>query len=209
MMGSSDVTIRAVLFDFGGVLAEEGFRNGLRHMARDSGLEPDEFFEQVRDSISRSGYLTGRCSEALFWEKVRAQSGISGSDEALRQIILERFLIRDWMVDLVKRLREAQVRVVILSDQTNWLDELNEWYGFFVLFERVYNSFHLGKSKSDRTLFLDVLKDMGLVPEEALFIDDTSGHVERARSMGLHAIHYRTREQFLNEFLPFFPGISL
>jgi putative hydrolase of the HAD superfamily len=31
--------IKAVLFDFGGVLAEEGFRNGLQALAREQGLD--------------------------------------------------------------------------------------------------------------------------------------------------------------------------
>lgn len=33
--------IRAVLFDFGGVLAEEGFRIGLRAIARLNSLDPE------------------------------------------------------------------------------------------------------------------------------------------------------------------------
>ena len=32
--------IKAVLFDFGGVLAEEGFRNGLLELGRRQGLNP-------------------------------------------------------------------------------------------------------------------------------------------------------------------------
>jgi hypothetical protein len=36
-----DPAIRAVLFDFGGVLAEEGFRIGLRAIARLNSLDPE------------------------------------------------------------------------------------------------------------------------------------------------------------------------
>jgi hypothetical protein len=37
----SSSKIRAVLFDFGGVLAEEGFRNGLLQLAVEQGLSED------------------------------------------------------------------------------------------------------------------------------------------------------------------------
>jgi putative hydrolase of the HAD superfamily len=36
--------IKAVLFDFGGVLAEEGFREGLKAIGVKNGLDPDDFF---------------------------------------------------------------------------------------------------------------------------------------------------------------------
>jgi hypothetical protein len=36
-------SIQAVLFDYGGVLAEEGFREGLKNIARWHGLDPEAF----------------------------------------------------------------------------------------------------------------------------------------------------------------------
>nr|HPJ08975.1 HAD-IA family hydrolase [Deltaproteobacteria bacterium] len=98
-------------------------------------------------------------------------------------------------------------RVAILSDQTDWLAELDGRMHFSPLFEKVYNSYETGKSKYDPSQFTDVLADMGLAPRHALFIDDTEGHVLRARSQGLHAIHYRNRVQFADEMNGFFPGL--
>jgi FMN phosphatase YigB (HAD superfamily) len=201
--------IHAVLFDFGGVIAEEGFRNGIMYIASANSLDQAEFFKTVQGLIFSGGYLTGHGSEAFFWEQLRARTGIKGSDEELKGIILERFILRDWMMTLVKRLKTASVRVAILSDQTNWLDELDLKLHFFNQFERVFNSFHLGKSKNDPSLFSDVIAVMGIRPDETLFIDDTLGHVERARSKGLHAICYTGRQQFLDEMKRFFPGLSL
>lgn len=201
----SSHTIQAVLFDFGGVLAEEGFRKGLSYIASLNGLDPEEFFKTAQALIISSGYLTGRSTEADYWDQLRTLTGISGNDCELRQIILDRFILRDWMIDLVKSLKASSVRVAILSDQTNWLDELDSRLGFFCLFGFVFNSFHLGKSKNDPTLFTDVLKVMGLSPHETLFIDDTIAHVLRARSKGLHAIHYTGKEQFLIEMKRFCP----
>ena len=200
--------IRAVLFDFGGVLAEEGFRKGLYQIASLNAIDPDAFFTAAQGLIFTSGYLTGRCSEASYWDQLRASTGIKGRNDELKDIILERFMLREWMLDLVRKLKLASVRTAILSDQTNWLDELDERLHFFSLFERVFNSFHQGKSKNDPSLFDDVLSLMNLEPGETLFIDATLGHVERARSRGLHAIHFTSREQFLGEMKGFFPELN-
>jgi len=199
--------IEAVLFDFGGVLAEEGFRKGMEHMARMNSLDAGTFFGTARDLISTSGYLTGRCTESDYWNYLRGHTGIVGSDEEFRKIILDGFILRDWMLSVVKGLRTRRVRVAILSDQTNWLDELDEKLHFSRLFERVFNSYHMGKGKSDQSLFGEVVAEMGLEAGRTLFIDDTAGHIERALSAGLHAIHYKGREQFLGEMAGYFPGL--
>ncbi|MEN6446647.1 MAG: HAD family phosphatase [Syntrophaceae bacterium] len=201
--------IKAVLFDFGGVLADEGFRKGLVHIAQVNGLDPDEFFEATRELIYSTGYINGLCPEALFWDRLRMSTGIRGTDEGFREIILERFLIRDWMMDLVRRLKQNSLRVAILSDQTNWLDELDQRLCFSGLFEQVFNSYHLGKSKADPSLFATVLSLMGLKPGEALFVDDTPGNIERAQGAGLATILFSGRQQFLCELERFCPGVAL
>jgi FMN phosphatase YigB (HAD superfamily) len=203
------MTINAVLFDFGGVIAEEGFRNGLTHIAKVNSLDEAVLFKTAQDLIFSGGYLTGHGSEVTLWEQLRARTGIKSSDGELKAIILERFILRDWMITLVKRLADASVRVAILSDQTNWLDELDSKLHFFNYFERVFNSFYLGKSKNDPSIFSDVIAVMGIRPGETLFIDDTMGHVERARSRGLHAICYTGKQQFLDEMKGYFPDMVL
>lgn len=201
--------IDAVLFDFGGVLAEEGFRNGLYEIASRNGMDPAAFFETARLLIASTGYLTGRSTEARYFAELRRRMGLREDDVTMRKTILDGFVMRPWMVDLVKRLAENGIRTAVLSDQTDWLDELEGRLGFSRLFERVFNSYHMGKSKSDPSLFKDVLSCMGLEAARTLFVDDTEGHVERARSVGINAVHYREREQALREISSFFPGIRL
>ncbi|HOO47709.1 MAG TPA: HAD family phosphatase, partial [Deltaproteobacteria bacterium] len=138
--------IEAVLFDFGGVLADEGFRIGLHAIAGANGLDPERFFLLARELVYSTGYLTGRVDEHAYWNALRSDAGISGNDADLREIILEGFSLRTWMLDIVRQLKDGGIRLFILSDQTNWLDELEERNHFFYLFEKVFNSFHTGKS---------------------------------------------------------------
>jgi putative hydrolase of the HAD superfamily len=188
--------IELVLFDFGGVLAEEGFREGLRAIAASQGRDPEVVYQRVCEIIRSCGYLTGRCSEAAFWEAVRRQTGVQGDAAGLREEILERFVLRPWMLAHVESLRRSGTRTAILSDQTDWLDELDRRHGFFRYFEEVFNSYYLHMSKHDPAVFDRVTGLCGVAPGATLFIDDTPGHVERARARGLHAICYTGREAF-------------
>lgn len=188
--------ITAVLIDFGGVIAEEGFREGLQEIGRRNGLDPDRFFHDAERIIAGTGYLTGRADEAEFWEVVRRETGIGGQDAALRDEILQRFTLRPAMLAWLDRLRAARVTVAILSDQTNWLDEIDEKTDLYSHFDAVFNSFHIHKSKRDASLFSDICSSLGETPACVLFIDDNRQHIERASGAGLRSFLYTNRDDF-------------
>ncbi|MBN1636715.1 MAG: HAD family phosphatase [Deltaproteobacteria bacterium] len=198
MIGMKQLSVQVIFFDFGGVIAEEGYRNGLYAIAEDNGLDPKDFAYIARALLHTTGYILGKSDEAFYWQALRKQTGIQGSDQQLRQHILTRFILRGWMMDLIDELK-SKARLAILSDQTNWLDELDVQYGLSRHFEHIFNSFHMRKSKNDASLFDDVLKIMQIEPEAALFVDDTLGHIQRAQGRGLHAIHFTDRFTFIEQ----------
>ena len=188
--------IKTIIFDFGGVLAEEGFREGLLAIARNNGLDPDAFFAEVDSLIEKTGYLTGTADEASFWNAVRAGTGVRGDDGALRREILARFVLRPEMLAEVDALRAGGAFVAMLSDQTNWLDELDRETALFRHFDRVFNSYRMHKSKRDASVFRDVCEELGATPGETLFIDDNIDHIQRAGGQGLQTIHFLSIEDF-------------
>ncbi len=189
--------IRVVLFDFGGVIAEEGFYRGLLAIAAENGLQPEVFFKTAEDMIHWTGYVTGRSTEAAYWAAVREKTGISGSDTYLREQILSRFVIRPEMLSLVDRLRDSRRNVSILSDQTDWLDELDRRSPFSSHFDRVYNSYYLHKSKRNAELFTDICAALDVEPAETLFVDDNEHNVARAAGRGLLTIHFTSVTEFM------------
>ncbi|MGM0516595.1 MAG: HAD family hydrolase [Pseudomonadota bacterium] len=178
-----------MLFDFGGVIAEEGFRRALVEAARRHGLDADTLLGQAMDAVYESGFVLGRGDEDDFWAALRAKASLPEEFSAFRDRVLQGFELRPSMLALVDELRQRGLTVAILSDQTHWLDELDRRDGIYRHFDRVFNSYYLGKGKRDPTLFRDVLSELGFAPEESLFVDDSAGHVERARAMGLEAVH--------------------
>ena len=202
------VRIGLVLFDFGGVIAEEGFREGLQSIAQHNGLDSGTFVKEAYELTFNGGFVIGEIDEHTFWETLRGRTGIKGSDQELRKEILPRFVMRPWILELVQRLKKASVSTAILSDQTKWLDELDSQYDFFRLFDKVFNSYHLGKCKKDPSLFEAVLEKMNFRPEQSLFVDDSLDNIERAPNRGLHTIHYQDKDSFLeriHSFCPFLP----
>ena len=192
----SATAVTTLLFDYGGVLAEEGFVLGLAAIARENGLDPDPFFQTAAETIYACGYVTGKSTEQAYWQLVRSRTGIKGEDRALTEAILSRFTLRPRMLAAVRALRKQGLDPVIVSDQTDWLDRLNRRQPFFQEFSRVFNSYHLGKTKREPSLFTDVLTALKVEPGKALFIDDNQGHIGRAAALGLETHLFRSEELF-------------
>ncbi|MEN6375842.1 MAG: HAD family phosphatase [Smithella sp.] len=204
---AEDCRVNTVLFDYGGVLAEEGFRDGLKEIARLNGIDGDNFYRTAEDTIHSCGYLIGKATESVYWELLRKTTGIRGDDQSFRNEILSRFTLRAWMIDLIKRIRDFDIRVGILSDQTNWLEEINTRDDFFRWFDYIFNSYQMGKGKREPSHFDDVLQKVSAEASKVLFIDDNPGNCERAWQKGWKVIHYRSRDQFLEEIAQYCPAI--
>lgn len=189
--------ISVVLFDYGGVLADEGFRDGLVALAKEQDLNAAVMPAEGMKAVYDSGFVLGRGTAADFWALMRERTGLQGDDDVLTDRILSGFVIRPWMIERVQQLHEQGYVTGILSDQTDWLDRLNKKYPFFDAFDQVFNSYYRGKGKQDPSLFSDVATELGMSPDEILFIDDDVGNVARARDMGMQALQYVDKESFL------------
>ena len=193
----SNNSIKAVLLDYGGVIADEGFQNGLRDMAREQGLDEGTMMNVARSAVYDSGFVLGRCTENEFWKCMREGAGLKGSDTELTKRVLEGFVLRPWMIERVQQLNAQGVITGILSDQTHWLDWLNERDHFFEFFDHIFNSYHMGKGKRDPGLFHDITKQLELSPNEILLVDDMKSNVTRAQAAGWKTIHYVDKASLL------------
>lgn len=189
--------IKVVFFDFGGVLAEEGFRNAIDAAGARQGI--DGLFDAAERLIYESGYVLGLAEERQYWDDLRRATGLEGTDEELREEVLSRFTLRPDVVAEVRGIKDRGIGTAMLSDQTNWLDELDRRSPFYLHFDRVFNSYRLHKGKRDPSIFTDVCRELGIAPGEGLLVDDNPANVERARQVGMQAIHFRNFEQFRDE----------
>lgn len=190
--------VSTVIFDYGGVIAEEGWAKGVRIIAEKCGHEPESFFQLCVDAIQEVGFCIGNVDEYEYWNYMKTKVKIPMTTEELKEEILPRFIMRQDVIKLAERLGKHYT-TVILSDQTHWLDELNERDDFFKVFHHVYNSYHDGNSKQSESYFVETCEKLKIEPNEAVFIDDNKGNISRARNVGLNAVLYQSFEQTVEE----------
>ena len=194
-MSSNKISV--VLFDYGGVLADEGFRDGLVALAEEQDLDAAAMPAEGMKAVYDSGFVLGHGTAADFWALMRERTGLKGDDDVLTDRILSGFIIRPWIIEQVQQLHEQGYVTGILSDQTDWLDSLNKKYHFYDAFDHVFNSYYRGKGKQTPSLFTDVSTELDMSPAEILFIDDDTGNVMRARDMGMQALQFVDKKSFL------------
>lgn len=177
---------KAVLFDFGGVFYSEGFRDGLFAIARKYGMEERPFFEKAMRVTFVSGYVRGEIPERIFWKELERTAGLDADLYGDRDLILEAFKPLPGMRALVAKTGE-RAQVGLLTDQTNWLYELDERDGFISCFHDVISSYEDGFTKREPEIFRIACQRMDALPGEILFFDDNTGNVTNAREFGLRA----------------------
>jgi len=200
--------IRAVLFDFGGVVADEGFVEAMNLLAAKRGADPLALINAAFEASYEIGFSSGKVREESYWPLFASRTGIDENTGRIKEEILSRYRLRPWMFGIVSRLKERGALVCLLSDQSHWLDELNERMDFFRHFDHVFNSYNLGITKKDPAIFDLVLERIELRPDQALFVDDHLPHVRRARGKGLRAIHFTKRDALLRDLAAFFPFLD-
>jgi putative hydrolase of the HAD superfamily len=98
--------------------------------------------------------------------------------------------------DLVRRTRLAGVGCHLASNQDrSRAEHMTQELGYDELLDGCYFSWALGVAKPDPAFFSVILRDLGVEPGVALFVDDNPVNVEVAARLGLRALCWNDREE--------------
>lgn len=136
--------------------------------------------------------LRGEISEDSYLGGILERTGWDLGLAPLKRMLRDNFHVRiDGSLDILREV-ENTYRVALLSDHVReWIRYIRSIHTFLDVFDDRFYSYELGKTKSDPTVFPDVLCSLGYQPHECLFIDDRIRNVRSAESIGLPSIHFR------------------
>jgi putative hydrolase of the HAD superfamily len=190
------VSIRAVIFDFGRVISAARPDALFQTYEAELGIARGTLNQIMFDHPAWQEALVGQRSMEDFWYAVGPALGLTSrfAVDAFR-----RRYYRDEAVnpDVLGLLRELQghYRLAVLSNHPAGLGAwLREWK-IHDLFEVFFCSGDEGRAKPDPTVYRTTLARLGVLPGEAVFIDDTAGHVAAARAIGIQGIVFEEARQ--------------
>ena len=185
----------AIIFDFGRVISVQKPLSLFRNYEDELGLEPGTINSIMFDSEAWQEALVGRKTVEEFWYEIGPELGLNSGDEvdAFRHRYHADEAINEGILELIHRLH-GNYKLAVLSNSppglAQWLAEWNVLHPFDV----VFCSGDEGIAKPDPTVFELTLERLGVMPDEAVFIDDTREHLEAARKLGLQGILFTTAE---------------
>jgi epoxide hydrolase-like predicted phosphatase len=187
------MTIKAVIFDFGGVLMRTGEPAGRREWETRLSLAPGQLEQIVHGSKEWLQTQQGLMAYGAYWQYVAYTLGISEAE--LPQLQSDYFrddrLDQD-LIKLLDDLRQKNYRVGLLSnDSVNLELKLRNELLIFTYFDAIVISAEIGIMKPDVRAYQEIANWLGVQPAECIFVDDVLENVEGARNAGMKAIHFK------------------
>jgi putative hydrolase of the HAD superfamily len=187
---------RATLFDFFGTLTQSVQRGPLHaEIARALGCAPDVVVGILDRSFrARARGLFGCAEATLRW--VSEQAGGNPSDARLRfakaaRVEALRFdtRLRPEAEETLHALKVRGVRTAVISDCTHELPAFLPELPIAPLLDASVFSVEVGRCKPDPLLYLTACEQLGVAPEECLYIGDGGGQeLSGAEAVGMTAV---------------------
>ena len=196
------MTIRAVFFDFGGVLLQHA--DGIDHKAIEArlGLEERTLFRCLYRDSRYMDYQVGRCTNEEWIESIRVAAVTHVGPERVEELMnawqnAER-LLNPLMISLVERLRTGGYRTGIISNTIPGLEGRLQQNApqLITLFDVRIGSGDIGLAKPDPAIFQHALREMDVAAEASVFTDDVRSYAEAARAVGMHGFYFTGYDQF-------------
>lgn len=186
-------TIRAVIFDLGGVV----FGSPLHAIAayeRDRGI-PDGFVNHVVVDTAPEGAWSrlerGELSLDTFFPLFESECAAAGHEISAREMFQRMDAAtkpRPQMIAAISRLRACAYRVAALTN--NWARDDREAEGAALRdhFDVFVESAVLGMRKPDPKIYEHACRELEVGLDEAAFLDDIGTNLKSARALGMHTI---------------------
>jgi putative hydrolase of the HAD superfamily len=178
--------IKAIIFDFFGVLVSEGFR-----------LFCDTYFPDNHSKRQQALDLV----TAHDWGKINTDDYIDGLSELAgvnRQVVIDHMYGNKPNKQLLGYIGEAlkpKYKIAILSNSGE--DYVNKILSpeDVKLFDQIILSYRYKMVKPQAEFFNLALKEVDVMAEECVFIDDSSSHCQGAETIGMKTILYKDFSQ--------------
>jgi len=190
--------LRAVVFDYGMVLTGPPDPEAHAALLRITGL-PLARFESLYWA-DRHAYDEGKLTGITFWQKFLREAGLSlgpGAVEELNQWDACMWTTQNpAMLAWQQRLKQSGQLTAILSNMgDDVLASVEREFDWIHRFDVLVWSFQLHMAKPDPAIYRHVLQELGVRPEETLFLDDKLVNIETALALGMKAIEFSTIER--------------
>jgi epoxide hydrolase-like predicted phosphatase len=193
------MTIRAVFFDLGGVIVRTEYQAPREQLAERLGMEYDDLDRIVFNSETGLQASTGAITSDQHWEAVMKrlkrpmEEMASIRDEFFAGDIIDRDIL-----NYLRSLRGTHKTGLISNAWSDLRDYLVR-EKMIDAFDHIVISAEVGMAKPEPGIFQIALKQAGVRPDEAVFVDDFYANIEGCEKIGIKGIHFRDAQSAMQQ----------
>lgn len=191
--------IKAVIWDIGGVLARTENLTPRDQLATELGVTRDHLNYLFFSGPDGTRAQNGKISRAELIAIARTKLDLAPNEYP---DLVDRFFDGDVLdTDLVEFIRSLKqhYKTGIISNAWSELPFLLDEWGITDAFDIVVGSGDEGIMKPDPRIYQIALERLSVKPKESVFVDDFIENVIGARELGIHAVHFKNREQTIQD----------
>jgi putative hydrolase of the HAD superfamily len=199
------MTIKAIVFDLGGVIIELDFSKFFKEVIEVSPINKPNAFLLLEFWRQSDVYHQGKISNEEFYHLACEilQTCAQSQEEFFKSFNSVLDHLNEDIIRLIKRLRDMEkYKLILLSNinSSHWNFLLEKNWKFINYFDDSVLSHQVHLTKPDPKIFSLTLYKADCKPEEMLYIDDGLNNVLAARELLINSIRFAGYDSLIEEF---------
>ncbi len=183
-------TIKALLFDLGGVVLEVNFQHVFKSWAAMSALDEHEIKTLFKMDEHYQQHERGQIDASVFFDHLRQSLQLTATDDemtnAWNSIFGNEMTSSLDAIDMVRS--KLPVYGFSNTNRTHQIYWEHHYPRIPNTFEKLYVSSEIGMRKPEAEAFELILNELSLEPNEVLFFDDTQENIDGAERLGMQTV---------------------
>jgi len=191
--------IKAIIFDWGGVLIDDPAPKLMQFCADALTVSRDDYIKAHQKF--EADFQKGRISEGIFWARVCAELNVPEPtvNSLWSEAIKTAYSPQKDMFLLASSLKSSGYKIAILSNieipASNYcLQQLPH-----NTFDEIILSCNEGTRKPERRIYELTLEKLQSQPQQTVFVDDRVDYIDGASEAGINTILFKNTKQVKNE----------
>lgn len=193
------MTVRAVFFDFGGVIQRTEFQAPRQRLAERFRVDYDDIDKLVFASESARRASVGEITEDAHWAHVLKWMKKPASElQTIKDEFFGGDVIDHELVTFIRSLR-GKFHVGLISNAWDGMRPFLEKSGLLEIFDTVTISAEVGTMKPEAKIYHLALEQAQVQAKEAVFVDDMPANISACEAIGMKGILFKDPQESMHQ----------
>ena len=193
------MTLRAVLFDLGGVILRTEYQAPRQRLAEEFGMDYDDIDKIVFGGSSAVRASVGEITEEEHWHNVmKILKKPAAEYERIRTDFFAGDVLDHTILNFLRSIK-PKYKVGLISNAWSGLRSYIEREKFDDVFDHMTISAEVGAMKPSAKIYEFALEQLQVKANEAVFVDDVQENIEACEKLGMRGIHFKDPESALEQ----------